>query len=288
MIQNNDSFRLIVRRGPQPNQVFELNKDSITLGRDITNDITINDPEVSRHHLRLTRGADGYTIEDLGSTNGTFINGQRLTGSRPLNRGDMIGLGETVTLTYDVMRPQQPGVPPQYSQPQQPPQQYSQPQQPPSPYAPPPQQPPNPYAPPPQQYSQPQQPPSPYAPPPQQPPYGQPVGGQPNYYQQGQVPPAPGYDAGYDQAVDYNQNPPGYDYDPYAVREEESTSSWRWVVIGCAGLLLFCCCASVIGLVIIDTARLWCELPIFKDTVTPIAGLVAEALGLVNQAISCR
>ena len=285
MIQNNDSFRLIVRRGPQPNQVFELTKDAITLGRDITNDITINDPEVSRHHLRITRGADGYTIEDLGSTNGTFINGQRLTGSRAMNRGDMIGLGETVTLTYDVMRPQQqPGVPPQYSQPQQPPQnQYSQSQQPPqNQYAPPPQQPP--------QYSQGQQPlQNQYAQPPQQPPYGGQPAGQPNYYQQGQVPPAPGYDAGYDQpAGDYNQNPPGYDYDPYAMREEDSPSSWRWVVIGCAGLLLFCCCASVIGVVIIDTARLWCELPIFKDTVTPIAGLIAEALGIVGEAISCR
>ncbi len=282
MIQNNDSFRLIVRRGPQPNQVFELNKDVITLGRDITNDITINDPEVSRHHLRITRGTDGYNLEDLGSTNGTFINGQRLTGSRALNRGDMIGLGETVTLTYDVMRPQQS---------QQPPNQYSQPQQPPSQYAPPPQQPPNQYSQPqqpPNQYSQPQQPPNQYAPPPQQ--YGQPIGGQPNYYQQGQVPPAPNnYDAGYDQqAPDYNQNPPGFDYDPYAVREEETPSTWRWVVIGCAGLLLFCCCASVIGLVIIDTARLWCELPIFKDIVTPVVGLVAEALGIVGEAITCR
>lgn len=282
MIQNNDSFRLIVRRGPQPNQVFELNKDVITLGRDITNDITINDPEVSRHHLRITRGTDGYNLEDLGSTNGTFINGQRLTGSRALNRGDMIGLGETVTLTYDVMRPQQSV---------QQPAQYSQPQQPPNQYAPPPQQPP--------QYSQPQQPPNQYAPPPQQPPnqyapppqqYGQPVGGQPNYYQQGQVPPAPNtYDAGYDQqAPDYNQNPPGFDYDPYAVREEETPSTWRWVVIGCAGLLLFCCCASVIGLVIIDTAKLWCELPIFKDVVTPVVGLIAEALGIVGEAITCR
>ncbi|MDZ4670456.1 MAG: FHA domain-containing protein, partial [Phototrophicales bacterium] len=175
MIQNNDNFRFIVRRGPQPNQVFELNKDLLTLGRDITNDITINDPEVSRHHLRITRGTDGYTIEDLGSTNGTFINGQRLTGSRALNRGDMIGLGETVTLSYDVMRPQQqPATPPPYSQPQQPPAQYSQPQQPPSPCAPPPQQRPS--------YGQPQQPPA----------YGQPSG-QPDYYRQGQVPPAPTY-----------------------------------------------------------------------------------------------
>ena len=41
MMQGSDSFRLIVRRGPQPNQSYELNKDIVTLGRDITNDIVI-------------------------------------------------------------------------------------------------------------------------------------------------------------------------------------------------------------------------------------------------------
>ncbi len=95
------SYRLIVRRGPQPNQIYEMNKGIITLGRDITNDIVINDPEVSRHHCRLTQGGGGYTMEDLGSTNGTFVNGQRLAGARPLSHGDMVGLGETVTLAYE-------------------------------------------------------------------------------------------------------------------------------------------------------------------------------------------
>lgn len=94
-------FRLVVRRGPQPNQVYELNKDVISIGRDITNEITINDPEVSRHHCRLTRGPNDYTLEDLGSTNGTFVNGQRLTGARPLKQGDLVGMGETVTLAYE-------------------------------------------------------------------------------------------------------------------------------------------------------------------------------------------
>ena len=78
-MQGSEAYRLIVRRGPQPNQVFELDEDVINLGRDITNHIVINDREVSRHHLRLMRGNDGYTIEDLGSTNGTFVNGKRVT-----------------------------------------------------------------------------------------------------------------------------------------------------------------------------------------------------------------
>jgi predicted component of type VI protein secretion system len=100
-MQGTGSFRLIVRRGPQPNQIYELSKDVITVGRDITNDIVINDPEVSRHHCRMTRGSGGYTLEDLGSTNGSFVNGQRLMGARPLSGGDQIGLGETVTLSYE-------------------------------------------------------------------------------------------------------------------------------------------------------------------------------------------
>lgn len=94
-------FRLIMRRGPQPNQQFDLTRDTITIGRDITNDIVINDPEVSRHHSRLTRTMTGYMLEDLRSTNGSFVNRQRITGPVQLNSGDILGLGETVTLVYE-------------------------------------------------------------------------------------------------------------------------------------------------------------------------------------------
>lgn len=252
-MQGSDSFRLVVRRGPQPNQVYDLNKDIITLGRDITNDITINDPEVSRHHLRLTRGAGGFTIEDLGSTNGTFINGQRLTGARPLNMGDMIGLGETVTLGYEVARgqPLMGGAP--EVQPTMP-----------GPTAAPP---PNPYAPPAQQQPYGSQPPPPqqqYAPPAQQQVYGQ----QPPPPQQQYAPPPAPYGAA--------QSPPaaGYEYDPYAIREEEPRSAARWIIIGCVVIALFCVCSVIIGLVIIDTLNIWCDVPIVNS--------IVRALGLAS------
>lgn len=102
-MQPGASFRLIVRRGPQPNQQYELTRDTITIGRDITNDIVINDAEVSRHHARLVRTAAGFTIEDLRSTNGTFVNRQRITAPYQLSSGDLVGLGETVTLAYEVV-----------------------------------------------------------------------------------------------------------------------------------------------------------------------------------------
>jgi len=102
-MQSGTSYRLVVRRGPQPNQQFLLTRDTVTLGRDITNDIVINDPEVSRHHARLIRTPAGYTFEDLRSTNGSFINRQRLSTPYQLTNGDLIGLGETITVVYEVV-----------------------------------------------------------------------------------------------------------------------------------------------------------------------------------------
>ena len=55
-----------------------------------------DDEEISRVHARLTRGANGRcTIEDLGSTNGTFVNGERLSAPRELRLGDTIEVGQT-------------------------------------------------------------------------------------------------------------------------------------------------------------------------------------------------
>jgi pSer/pThr/pTyr-binding forkhead associated (FHA) protein len=68
--------QLVTRTGPNPGKTFSLNKPEMYIGRDISNDIVINDAEVSRKHVRLTVQGERYVIEDLGSTNGTFINGQ--------------------------------------------------------------------------------------------------------------------------------------------------------------------------------------------------------------------
>ncbi|NIS82380.1 MAG: FHA domain-containing protein [Anaerolineales bacterium] len=100
------SFRLIVRTGPNPGMVFDLTKEVIMVGRDVTNEVVLGDAEVSRQHARLTRTPGGYVLEDLGSTNGTFVNGERLMAPRVLNPGDLVGMGETVTMTFDAVSPE--------------------------------------------------------------------------------------------------------------------------------------------------------------------------------------
>jgi predicted component of type VI protein secretion system len=96
------SYQLVVRTGPNPGETYELNSSEITIGRESTNDIVITDAEVSRKHARLVQQPGGYLLEDLGSTNGTFVNGQRLMGPHSLRPGELVVLGENVSMSFDV------------------------------------------------------------------------------------------------------------------------------------------------------------------------------------------
>ncbi|MBV6449629.1 MAG: hypothetical protein MHPDNHAH_00341 [Anaerolineales bacterium] len=94
-------YQLIMRTGPTPGAVFALEGDQLTIGRDSSNEITINDAEVSRRHARLTFQGGKFVLEDLGSTNGTFVNGQRLAGPRVLKAGEVVSFGEQIVLVYE-------------------------------------------------------------------------------------------------------------------------------------------------------------------------------------------
>ncbi|MEN6459262.1 MAG: ATP-binding protein [Thermoguttaceae bacterium] len=89
---------LFVIRGADQGSRFELTEPAIRLGRDPSNTVQIHDTEVSRHHAEIRRvEPNDYTISDLNSSNGTFVNGQRVRHHR-LSSGDQLQLGRTLML----------------------------------------------------------------------------------------------------------------------------------------------------------------------------------------------
>ena len=96
-------YWLVIRRGPMLNQMFRLDKSIVSLGREAVNDILIDDPEVSRYHLRLLKQGEVYLLEDLGSVNGARVNGLRIAGRTRLNDGDAITLGDVIALSYHLV-----------------------------------------------------------------------------------------------------------------------------------------------------------------------------------------
>jgi pSer/pThr/pTyr-binding forkhead associated (FHA) protein len=97
---NNTGAKLIIRHGSAPQQEYEISGDSTVLGREAINEVVLFDPEVSRQHTRIILQDGRYIIEDLGSTNGTFVNEHRITSATPLNNGDLIEVGEATKITF--------------------------------------------------------------------------------------------------------------------------------------------------------------------------------------------
>jgi len=98
--------RLIVIRGVDEGKQFEL-VGGVTVGRHSTNAVPLHDTQVSRRHLEVRVGAHGYELHDLGSGNGTLLNGQPVQVA-PLRSGDTVTLGQTV-LMFTVGHNELPG-----------------------------------------------------------------------------------------------------------------------------------------------------------------------------------
>lgn len=86
---------LFVRSESQQGQEFEVG-DVVVLGRSNETDVVLDDPYASEFHLRLVSQENGMMLHDLGSTNGTYVNGRRVSAPTELKRGDTIQVGKTV------------------------------------------------------------------------------------------------------------------------------------------------------------------------------------------------
>jgi tetratricopeptide (TPR) repeat protein len=92
--------KLVVTAGPRAGEEFNLEEGEYVVGRSTDNPICIQDTSVSRKHIILRRVGSGWTVADLGSGNGTLVNGEPITDETALSNGDLITLGDTeVTFT---------------------------------------------------------------------------------------------------------------------------------------------------------------------------------------------
>jgi pSer/pThr/pTyr-binding forkhead associated (FHA) protein len=86
----------------------QLDGPDVTVGRGPDNDVVLDDPTVSRRHAVFERLAAGWSVHDLNSTNGTYVNGEPLHGARPLYSDDQIQVGETKLVYRSKAEPSTP------------------------------------------------------------------------------------------------------------------------------------------------------------------------------------
>jgi hypothetical protein len=92
------SVRLVVQRSPtfEEGDEFQLNSAPLTVGRGGQNDLVLaGDEFASARHARIEVRGDGIWVQDLASTNGTYVNGTRVAGAQRLDAGDILRVGET-------------------------------------------------------------------------------------------------------------------------------------------------------------------------------------------------
>ncbi len=95
---------LSIIKGPQTGNTFDLDGEETTIGREPANSIFLNDMTVSRAHAKIIYRNGGAVIEDLGSLNGTWVDGA-IVNSAPLHDGSSVQIG-TFTLIYHESTPE--------------------------------------------------------------------------------------------------------------------------------------------------------------------------------------
>ena len=98
------SALLVVKRGPNAGSRFLLDKETVTAGRHPESDIFLDDITVSRRHAEIRRGANGFTVHDVGSLNGTYLNRERVEDGE-LVAGDELQIGKFKLVFFAGSRP---------------------------------------------------------------------------------------------------------------------------------------------------------------------------------------
>ena len=91
-VEGLSGFALVVERGPRKGMTYLLRPGNTTIGRHPESDIFLNDVTVSRHHCRFKVASDSIAVEDSGSTNGTYVNDERVD-ETSLKAGDEVLVG---------------------------------------------------------------------------------------------------------------------------------------------------------------------------------------------------
>lgn len=98
---SSNATRLVITSGAKSGAEFPLGRDEITIGRSSDSAIIIRDDYTSTHHARLMLWNDRWMIQDLDSTNGTFLDGSRVTVPTPIPLGATVKVGAT---TFELRR----------------------------------------------------------------------------------------------------------------------------------------------------------------------------------------
>jgi len=96
--------KLITRSGDLSGNIKEISGDLLRIGRDPANDFVVDNIEVSRNHAKITFSEGVYKITDLNSTNGTLVNGRKISTPEKLRDGDLISFGETNIFEFSLVK----------------------------------------------------------------------------------------------------------------------------------------------------------------------------------------
>ena len=101
-----NAFKLHLEDAKGATHIFDFDQNRVVVGRDPSSDLVIDDVEISRRHLVITREKNGIYFDDKNSTNGTFVDGKQIKKKTEFKNGDQLVLGQNHTLRLEVLEPQ--------------------------------------------------------------------------------------------------------------------------------------------------------------------------------------